>query len=73
MTTDKKIVDACNLLAASLYALQGYNNKAGFKYYEATHPHEVLVWEMAVLAYDFIEGTPVQDALDGLEDEADNA
>ena len=66
---DKQIVDKCNAMATEFYGMWGYKNKDGFKYYEATHPQEVLVWEMAMVAFAFIEKTDVRDALNTIEDE----
>ncbi len=68
MKTDREIVDECNALARSFYKMQGCEVPDGFKFYEATHPMEAGCWNMAVLAYDHIEGTDVDSALSGIED-----
>lgn len=68
MRTNKQIVQECNDLADKFAGMHGHVSRPEFKYYEATHPQEVLFWEMAVAAYDHIEGTPVEDALQDMED-----
>jgi hypothetical protein len=42
-----KIVEQTNALAHKLYGLMGHQRPGEFKFYEATHPQEVLMWEMA--------------------------
>jgi hypothetical protein len=68
MSQEQKIVEACNNLARQFYAMHGNVVKDDFKFYNATHPQEVGMWNMAVLAYDHIEGTDVMDALQQVED-----
>ena len=63
MKTEQQVVDACNALARQFYKMHGNEVKDDFKFYKATHPQEVGMWHMAVLAYDHIEGTDVMDAL----------
>lgn len=67
--TEREIVDGCNELARLFYSMQGYQVPDDYRFYEAHHPHEVGCWNMAVAAYEHIEGTPVEDALSNLEDE----
>lgn len=31
----------------------------GYRFDKATHPQQVLMWQMVICAYDFIEGTEV--------------
>ena len=64
MKTNREIVENCNALARKYYAMQGYQVDESFKFYQSTFPAEVLCWEMAMAAYDFIEGTEVDGALD---------
>lgn len=66
--TPQQIVERCNELARTFYKMQGCNADVNFKFYEAHHPLEVGCWNMAVVAYDHIEGTDVQDCLDEIRD-----
>lgn len=68
MRTEKEIVDDANALARVFYGILGYQVEAGYRFDEATHPQEVAMWRMAVIAYENIEGTDVEDALGCLED-----
>lgn len=61
--TDDEVVEECNRLAKDLYAMMGYTVRAGYKMYEATHPQEVMSWNMAAHAYEVIAGTDVKNAL----------
>ena len=56
-------VSSCNMLARTFYKAHGYEVDEGYKFYEATHPQEVSMWNLAVMAYEHIEGTDVLDAL----------
>lgn len=47
---------------------KGVSAPPEFKFYDATHPIEIGMWELAVAAYDHIEGTDVSDALDEVRD-----
>lgn len=66
--SDAEIVSDANELARLFYGSQGYQVEEGYCFDNATHPHERGCWNLAVIAYEFIEGTPVQDALDSLEE-----
>lgn len=68
MKTNKQIVQDCNTLANTFARMHGHISRPEFKYYEATHPQEVLFWGMAVAAYDHIECTDVEGALEDQED-----
>ena len=70
--TDQEIVDEANGLAAQFYKAHGYEVPEGYKFHEATHPHEISMWNMAVLAYEYLTGTDLNDALSGIEDEEDD-
>lgn len=71
MRTEQEIVDDANALARVFYGLLGYQVEAGYRFDAATHPQETAMWRMAVIAYENIEGTDVEDALSQTED--DNA
>jgi hypothetical protein len=61
--TDREIVEGANALARALYELRGYVTREGYRFDKATHPHEVEAWRAAVLAYEHINGTDVENAL----------
>lgn len=65
--TLQEMVDSCNKLAATFYMMHGCKPAAGFKFYEAPHPTEVLCWEMAKEAYLQLTGTCIDDVMDDLE------
>lgn len=67
MKTERQIVDDCNALARTFYLLQGCEVPEGYKFHEAHHPAELSCWEMAMAAYEYIEGTDVESALADLE------
>lgn len=67
--TDRELVDKCNELAIRFYRMNGYQVDPTYKMYEATHPQEVGAWNMAVEAFDFVNGSDVENALDCLEDD----
>lgn len=64
-----EIVDACNALADQFYRMEGYEAGEGFKFYEATHPHEVRCWRQAMVAYDHINGIDMDDVLEEYRDD----
>jgi hypothetical protein len=66
--TDEQIVADANSLAREFYQLSGYVVPEGYRFDKATHPHERLAWRQAVLAYEVIEATPVEDALSNIEE-----
>lgn len=72
MRTEQEIVDDANALARIFYSILGYQVEPGYRFDEATHPQEEAVWKMAVIAYENIEGTDVEDALNQIEDDADS-
>lgn len=67
LKTEQQIIDECLELADAFYQMMGYISRPGFKYYESPHPQEQMVWAFAVYAYDHIEGTDVEGALDNME------
>ncbi len=69
--TSAEIVAVCNKLARMYYASQGYEVEEGYRFDRAHHPHERGMWNQAALAFEFIEGTDVENALCELEDEED--
>ena len=69
MKTDAQIVQSANELAREFYACLGHKVPKGYRFDRATHPQEQSMWEMAVIAYEHIEGTDVDDALANEEGE----
>lgn len=69
MKTAKQIVEEANALARSFYLMTGCEVDDDFKFYEAHHPAEVGCWNQAVVAYEHIAGTDVEDCLMQVQDE----
>lgn len=67
--SNRDLVAKCNELARQFYEIDGYEVLEGYEFFNATHPQEVGAWRMAVLAYEFIEGTDIENALCDLEDD----
>lgn len=65
--TDEEVVADCNDLAREFYKLHGYDVPAGYRFDQATHPQELSMWQMAMVAYDKCTGTDVEDALTSLD------
>ena len=65
--TPKQIVDDANELARSIYRAMGYEVEKGYRFDRAHHPQEKGMWNIAVLAYDHIEGTDLESVLDEIE------
>jgi len=65
--TEEEVIEDCNKLAIKFYKKAGFVVEEDYKMYDATHPEEVFYWDLAVLAYDFIEGTDVLSALDEID------
>lgn len=69
MKTNQQIVNDCLALAQRFYSMHGYQVPDGYRFDLASHPQERLMWVMAVEAYEHIEGTPVEDCMEDLDDE----
>lgn len=67
MRSSQQIVDDCNALARLFYRMQGCVVPKGYRFDQAPHPAESGCWNMAVAAYDHIEGTDVENALSDIE------
>lgn len=61
------IVDQTNELARELYRIRGYEAPKGYRFDQATHPHEIEAWRGACEAQEMLTSTDPQDALDELE------
>jgi len=67
--TDKQLLAAGLRLADAFYSAHGNISRPRFKYYDSTHPSEVLMWELAVIAYAELTGTDLEDVLNNVRDE----
>jgi hypothetical protein len=65
----EQIVFDANQLAAKFYLQFGCQASAGYKFYDATHPQEVTVWNMACVAYEHINEVDVRSVLEELEED----
>ena len=68
--SNAEVVESANELARTFYRSMGYQVPKGYKFHEASHPQELGCWNLAVIAFEHVDGTDVQNALDEL-DEAD--
>lgn len=66
--TEQQIIDDCNVLAREFYKVHGYDVPEGFKFHESSHPQEQSMWNLAVMAYEHVQGTDVLDALSQVEE-----
>lgn len=66
--TDKEIVATTNSLAHNFYGIHGNQRPPAFKFYEATHPQEALMWRLACEAMIRLRCTDPADALSTLDD-----
>lgn len=71
MKTDRELVDLANELARQFYAANGYEVPEGYEFQNARHPQERGMWNLAVIAYEFIDGTDIEAALAEVEAEGD--
>ncbi|MDN0082364.1 hypothetical protein QU487_06305 [Crenobacter sp. SG2305] len=55
--SEEEIVQRANELARRFYAIRGYSAGEGYRFDQATNPHEVECWDMAVEAFDYIACT----------------
>lgn len=67
--TNAETVALCNRLARRFYAVHGCSVTQGYRFDQATHPDERRMWNLAVLAFDYIEGTDIEDVLAQMEDD----
>jgi hypothetical protein len=67
--TPQEIVDNANELARLFYSYMGNQVPNGYRFDKAHHPQEIAMFNMAVMAYDHIEGTDVEDCLAEIEDD----
>ena len=65
--TVEDVVAEGNELARQFYRSMGCVVPEGYKFYEATHPQELGCWNLAVIAYEHIEGTDLEECLDEME------
>ena len=68
LRTAQEIMDQTNQLARELYRLRGYVRPEGYRFDEATHPHEVQAWQGACAAQLLLTETDVDDVIQELEE-----
>lgn len=61
--SDEEIVAAGLELARRFYKAHGYEVEEGYKFYDSKHPQEVGMWNLAVIAFEELTGTDLEDAL----------
>lgn len=67
--TNKEIITKANDLARKFYYMHGYEVKEGYRFDKATHPQEVSMWNMAVVSFEFLLETDVENCLDEEDEE----
>lgn len=60
---DETIVQKANELAREFYFRMGYQVKEGYRFDRATHPQEVLCWDLAAAAFEKLRDTDIDNAL----------
>jgi hypothetical protein len=65
----EEIIREANELARSFYALHGCVVPDGYRFDKAHHPHELMMWQLAVEAYDRLRATSLDDVLTEIEDD----
>lgn len=68
MKTDQQVIDDCNELASKFCDVFGYEVDGEHEFHLSPNPQMAMMWDLAVTAYEFIEGTDVENALDELEE-----
>ena len=64
--TDEDLVTRGLELARAFYKSFGYDAPEGFKFYASKHPQERGMWNLAVIAFEELTATPLNDALDNI-------
>ncbi len=68
MRTNKQVVKDANKLARRFASASGWDTtKKGMKFYRSENPRAKHFWNLAVVAYEVITGTEVEDALADIE------
>lgn len=65
----RELVEWANGLARRFYQAMGYVRPEGYRFDKATHPQEVLCWQLAVIACDEYDGTDLDECVSEMEDE----
>lgn len=70
MRTEKQIIEDANLLSMKFYNYFGYKlkikNKKFFRFDKSQNFKEQEMWNLAAIAYEFIEGTDIKDTLNNI-------
>ena len=70
MRSEKEIIESANVLARKFAAAFGdLPNTVDFKFYETDQLQAKGMWDLAVAAFEHVNGTDVEDALTILENE----
>lgn len=64
---DEEIVEKGIELARRFYQSHGYEVGEGFKFFNSKHPTEIGMWNLAVIAFDELLKTDLEDALSNTE------
>lgn len=67
--TSEEIVTAGLEFARRVYMAHGYRVEEGYKFYEARHPQEKGMWNLAVIAFEDIAGVDLEEALANTEED----
>ena len=67
MKTDHQIYEKGNELARLFYRAMGCEVPRGYRFDRACHPQERSCWNLAVIAYEHIDGTDLENAADSEE------
>lgn len=68
--TDEQLVEAGLELARKFYKAHGYDVPKGFKFYESTHPQELTMWNLAVMAFEQLTQTDLEDVLSNVDEDS---
>jgi len=65
--TDEEILDQTNELANKIYMRLGYQARNGYQFHNATHPQELMCWDMACEAQLLLTDTDLENVLSNME------
>ncbi len=67
--TDEQLLAAGLELARRFYKAHGYEVAKGYKFYESQHPQELTMWNLAVIAFEELTQTDLEDVLSSIDEE----
>lgn len=65
--TSDRILAEANALAREAYRLMGYVAREGYRFDKARGPREQLCWRFAVVAYDHLAATEIDEVADEVD------